>query len=119
MLLFVNPLTPRVKPWVIQSFLTFDPMDRTPKGDHSLESCWAVLYCGAVFQFSNLLIFFNNTHVTLKNGGWIGFTLWNSIPITCEFNECPFQKKTMIVHFNIGGIVSKETVCCVGGKVKH
>ena len=20
---------------------------------------------------------------------------------------------------NIGGIVSKETVCCVGGKVKH
>ena len=27
--LFVNPLTPRVKPWVIQSFLTFDSMDRT------------------------------------------------------------------------------------------
>ena len=26
--LFVNPLTPRVKPWVIQSFLTFDSMDK-------------------------------------------------------------------------------------------
>ena len=37
--LFVNPLTPRVKPWVIQSFLTFDSMDRTLKCDHLLESC--------------------------------------------------------------------------------
>ena len=36
--LFVNPLTPRVKPWVIQSFLTFDSMDRTLKCDHSLLS---------------------------------------------------------------------------------
>ena len=42
--LLVNPLTSRVKPWVIQSFLTFNPMDR--KCDHSLET--AVLYCGAV-----------------------------------------------------------------------
>ena len=33
-----NPLTPRVKPWVIQSCLTFDSMDRTLKCDHSLES---------------------------------------------------------------------------------
>ena len=41
-MVFVNPLTPRVKPWVIQSFLTFDSMDR--KCDHSLESCSAVLY---------------------------------------------------------------------------
>ena len=39
-----NPLTPRVKPWVIQSFLTFDSMDRTLKCDHSLQRCWAVLY---------------------------------------------------------------------------
>ena len=46
--LFVNPLTPRVKPWVIQSFLTFDSMDRTAKCDHSLQSSGAVLYCGAV-----------------------------------------------------------------------
>ena len=28
-----------VKPWVIQSFLTFDSMDRTLNCDHSLESC--------------------------------------------------------------------------------
>ena len=37
--LFVNPLTLRVKPWVIQSFLTFDSMDRTLKCDHLLQSC--------------------------------------------------------------------------------
>ena len=36
---FNNPLTPRVKPWVTQSFLSFDSMDRTLKCDHSLESC--------------------------------------------------------------------------------
>ena len=28
----INPLTPREKPWVIQSFLTFDSMDRTIHG---------------------------------------------------------------------------------------
>ena len=27
-------------------FLTFDSVDRTPKCNLSLESCWAVLYCG-------------------------------------------------------------------------
>ena len=32
--LFVNPLTPRVKFWVMQSFLTFDFMYRTLKCDH-------------------------------------------------------------------------------------
>ena len=35
----LNPLTPRVKPWVIQSFLTFDSKYKTFKCDHSLESC--------------------------------------------------------------------------------
>ena len=35
----LNRLTPRVKPWRIHSFLTFDSMDRTLKCDHSLESC--------------------------------------------------------------------------------
>ena len=46
--LFVNPLTPRVKPLVIQRFTTFDSMERI----HSLVSCFiyfaAVLF---VFQF--------------------------------------------------------------------
>ena len=37
--LFVNPLTRRVKPWLIQSFLTFHSVDKTLKCDHSLESC--------------------------------------------------------------------------------
>ena len=44
----IDPLTPRVKRWVMQSFLTFDSMDRTLKCDHSLETCWAVLYCSVV-----------------------------------------------------------------------
>ena len=33
----VNLLTARVKPWVLQSFVTFDSMNE--KCDHSLESC--------------------------------------------------------------------------------
>ena len=48
-----NPLIPRVKPWVIQSFVTFDSMDRNLKCDHSLDSCLAVLFCGAVSQVGN------------------------------------------------------------------
>ena len=35
----INPFTPRVEPWVTETFLTFDSMDRTLKCDHSLESC--------------------------------------------------------------------------------
>ena len=31
-------LTPRVKPWAMQSFLTFDSIDRTLKCDHSLKA---------------------------------------------------------------------------------
>ena len=46
--LFVNPLTLRVKLWVIQRFVTFDSMDRTLKCDHSLERRREVLYSGAV-----------------------------------------------------------------------
>ena len=38
-LVVFNPLIPRVKPWVMQSFLSFDPIDTTLKCDHSLESC--------------------------------------------------------------------------------
>ena len=45
---FINTLTPRVKPWALQRFPTCDYMDRILKCDHSLESCSAVLYCGAV-----------------------------------------------------------------------
>ena len=33
--LFLNPLIPRVKPWVIQSFPTFDSINRALKCDHS------------------------------------------------------------------------------------
>ena len=33
---FFSPVTPRVKPWVIQMFLTFDSVDRTLKCNYSL-----------------------------------------------------------------------------------
>ena len=35
----LNLLTPRVKKWVVQNFLTFESMDRTLKCDRSMESC--------------------------------------------------------------------------------
>ena len=41
--LFVNTLTPSVKPWVMEIFLTFDSMDRTLKCDHSLKALKAVV----------------------------------------------------------------------------
>ena len=45
---------------MIQSFLSFDSMDRTLKHDHALESCLAALYCGAVyFQFQQFVILEN------------------------------------------------------------
>ena len=56
MVLFVNPLTPRVKPWVIQIFLTFDSMDRALKCDHSLK---AVEQYFTVVLFVCLFFFFN------------------------------------------------------------
>ena len=58
--LFVNRLTPRQKPWVTQSFLTFDSMDRTLKCDHSLESFGFEQYFTVelfVFQFYPLFNF--------------------------------------------------------------
>ena len=43
MVLFANPLTLRVNPWVMQSFLTFVSMDRTLKGDHFVEQDFTVV----------------------------------------------------------------------------
>ena len=60
-----NPMTPRVKPWLIQSFLTFDSMaDRTLKCDHSMETCGAVLYCGAVcFSILETFVILENLQI--------------------------------------------------------
>ena len=49
-MVFVKSLTPRMKPSVIQSFLTFDFMDRNLKCDHSLESC---------YQYFTVVLFVN------------------------------------------------------------
>ena len=47
---YFNPLTLRVKPWMIQSFITFDSMDKNLKCHHSLKS---------------VVLFFNFTHFVL------------------------------------------------------
>ena len=36
-----------------------------------------------------------------------------------KIKPCCYRKKTKQKDKTIAGIVSKETVCCVGGKVKH
>ena len=57
--LFVNPLNPRVKLWMIQSFLSFESMDRTLKCDHLLtraELLEAWLALTSVKYHDNLLI---------------------------------------------------------------
>ena len=48
-LLLLNPLTPRVKPQVIQSFLTFDSMDRTLKCE--------TIHCKAAEQYFTVVLF--------------------------------------------------------------
>ena len=87
--LFVNPLTLTVTPWVIQSFLTFDSMDRNLKCDHSLESCRAVLHCGAV-GFSILFVILDNLTVIWDMAllGMKGSTLFNFTITMTGFSEC-------------------------------
>ena len=46
----VTPLTPRVKPCVIQSFLTFDSVDRTLK-------CYHLFHWKAVEQYFTVVLF--------------------------------------------------------------
>ena len=53
--LIFKPSTPRVKLWVIQSFLTFDSMDKTLKCDHSLESR-TLLWCCLFLNFTQFVI---------------------------------------------------------------
>ena len=56
--LYVNPLTPTVKPWVTKfSSFWFYCMDGTQKCDHSLESYWAVLYL--FFNFTQFVVLEN------------------------------------------------------------
>ena len=82
--LFVNPLTPRLKPWVIKSFLTFDSMDRTLKCDHSLESC--------VEQYFILVLFVNPLTARVKPWVIQNFLTFDSMDRTlkCDhsFESC-------------------------------
>ena len=61
--LFVNPLSPRVKPWVIQSFLTFDLMDRTLKRLRSIQvSFVALILFDRVFRFLSMTCIRGSIH---------------------------------------------------------
>ena len=64
--LFVNPLTLRVKPWVIQSFLTFDFMNRTS----SVATHWK-----AVAQYFTVVLFVNPLTLRVKAWGYKVFLL--------------------------------------------
>ena len=62
--LFVNPLTPRVKPWVIQSFLTFDSMDRS-----------VTIHWKAVEQYFSVILFVFQFYPVCNFGQFINFGL--------------------------------------------
>ena len=68
-------------------------------------------------QFSlTILMLVNNTFI------WHQFHPMNSIPCSEAFSENEFSYNSAYsceVSVDIGDLVSKETVCCVGGKVKH
>ena len=51
---FHNPLTSRVKPWVKQSVLMFDSMDRTLKCDHFFNFTQSVILDLAVSEVKGL-----------------------------------------------------------------
>ena len=78
-----NPLTPRVKPWVIQGFLTFDSKDRPLKCDYSLESCWK-----AVEQYFTLVLFVNPLTPRVKPCVIQGFLTFDSTDRTlkCDYS---------------------------------
>ena len=67
----VNPLTPRVELWVIQSFLTFDSMDRALKYDHSLKNC-TLPWCCLFFFF---VLFYPVCNLILENLSSLDLTL--------------------------------------------
>ena len=62
----LNPLTSRVKPWVIQGLITFDFVDRTLKCDHSLK---------AVEQYFTMVLFIFQFYPVCNFGQVINFGL--------------------------------------------
>ena len=43
----------------------------------------------------------------------------SDVPNVRENESKRSKRRSLNLFFTVGGIVSKETVCCVGGKVKH
>ena len=68
-----NPLTPRVKRWVIQSFLSFDSKDRTLKCDQQLLSS-TLLWCCLYLNFTQLAILENLSILDLTLSGGKGLS---------------------------------------------
>ena len=74
----LKPLTPRrVKPWVIQSFLTFDSMDRTLRCDHFVGKLLSstLLWCCLLFNFTQFVILEHLSVLDLALLGVKGFDL--------------------------------------------
>ena len=73
-------VTARVKPLVIQNFLTFDSIHRTPRYDHSMQSCWGVL------EIMVMLFIFNFPQFVILETWWIhlfkSLTIFSSVTLT-------------------------------------
>ena len=75
----LNPLIPRVKPWLLQNFLTFDYMDRTLECSLKLIEKLLSSFCSAVyfcffFNFSKNAILENISSLDLALLGVKGLT---------------------------------------------
>ena len=67
MSIYSNSLTPRVKPWMIQSSLTFDSMDITLS---------VIIYWKAVEQYFTAVMFVFQFHSVYNYGKFLNF--WHS-----------------------------------------
>ena len=101
MALFVNPLTPRVKPWMIQSFRTFHSMDRTLKCDH----CWK-----AVEQYFTAVLFVNPLTPRVKPWMIQSFRTFHSMDRTLKCDHS-LESSTLLwysLHFNFAQFVTLD-----------
>ena len=85
----LNPLTPRVKQNVIQSFITFDSMDRTLKCDHSLK---------AVEQYFTVVLFVNPLTRWVKPCVMQSFLTFDSMDRTLK---CDHSLKAVEQYFTV------------------
>ena len=78
--IFINPLTPRVKPWVMQSFLTFD----------STELQSVTIHWKAVEQYFTVVLFVDPSTPRVKPWVIQSFLTFDSMDttLTCDHSYC-------------------------------